>query len=345
MTPLRIALVLTGTTGGIGRHVAGLVPALRARGHRIRIWCPDDVAAGPLAGVPAPTAPLTRLSGIRRADLVHAHGYKASVLAAPFTVGGPPLVTTWHNDLPTGSAARLAGRLLRRASARASDHVLGVSTDLVAAARRHGVPATLMPVPAPPRRTAVRDRAAVRAEAGIAAGTPLALCVARLAPQKNLDLLLDAAGRTGTGAGAPHYLVAGGGPDRDRLQQRIDAERLPVRLLGERSDVADLLAAADLAVSTSRWEGSSLAVQEILQAGLPLVLTDVGGNRDLVGEAAVLVPPGDADAVAEQVRRLAADPQARADLGRTAAQRAAGWPDAEQLADRLDELYRRLVRR
>ncbi len=344
MTGLRIALVLTGSTGGIGRHVAALVPALQARGHRVRVWCPDGVAAGPLADVHAATAGLSRLAGIRGADIVHAHGYKASALAAPFTLAGPAMITTWHNDIPAAGPARLVGRVLRLTSARASSQVLGVSPDLVAAARRLGVPATVMAVPAPAHRLPARDRDTAREELGIPAGAPLVLCLARLAPQKNLDLLLDAAARTGTGPHDPRYLIAGDGPERDRLQQRIDAERLPVRLLGRREDIPDLLAAADLAVSTSRWEGSSLAVQEILQAGLPLVLTDVGGNRVLVGEAALLVPPDDAGTVADEVRRLARDRRARTELGRAARQWAAGRPGADQIADRLEQMYRRLAR-
>jgi glycosyltransferase involved in cell wall biosynthesis len=338
-------VVLTGTTGGIGRHVAGLVPRLQARGHRIRIWAPADVAAGPLDGLDAPVEPLYRLARLRGADLVHAHGYKASALAAPFAAATrAPLVSTWHNDIPPAGPSRAVGAVLRQVSARSSAHVLGVSSDLVDAAHRLGARATLMPVPAPPRRAPAHDRLVVRGALGVPEGVPLVLCVARLAPQKDLDLLLDAAARTGCGPAAPVYLVAGDGPERDRLQRRIDEEGLPVRLLGVREDVPDLLGAADLAVNTSRWEGSSLAVQEVMQSGLPLVLTDVGGNRGLVGEAAVLVPPGDADAVAAQVARLAADPAARAELSRAATERAAGWPDADQLADRLDELYRRLVR-
>ena len=79
-------------------------------------------------------------------------------------------------------------------------------------------------------------------------------------------------------------------------------------LLGHRTDVADLLAAADLAVVTSDWEARQLFAQEALRAGVPLVATAVGGLPELVGDAAVLVPPGDVDALDAAVRRLLDDP-------------------------------------
>ena len=96
-------------------------------------------------------------------------------------------------------------------------------------------------------------------------------------------------------------MVAGDGPLEAELTRRIDTERLPVRLLGRRTDVADLLAAADVAVLPSVWEARSLTAQEALRSGTPLVATRVGGVPELVGEAAELVPPGDPVALAERV--------------------------------------------
>ena len=98
-------------------------------------------------------------------------------------------------------------------------------------------------------------------------------------------------------------------------------------LLGHRTDVADLLAGADLAVVTSDWEARQLFAQEALRAGVPLVATAVGGLPELVGDAAALVPPGDVDALDAAVRALLDDPAARAELGRRA-------PAGGDLADR-----------
>jgi glycosyltransferase involved in cell wall biosynthesis len=106
-----------------------------------------------------------------------------------------------------------------------------------------------------------------------------------------------------------------------------------VVLAGHRTDVPDLLAAADLAVVTSVWEARQLFAQEAMRAGVPLVATAVGGLPDLVGDAALLIPPRDVDAVDEAVRLLLDDPGRQAEYARRGAERAATWPtEAEALA-------------
>ena len=117
------------------------------------------------------------------------------------------------------------------------------------------------------------------------------LTVARLAPQKNLGLVLDVAAALAD-RGDLRFAVAGEGPERAALAGRIAAQRLPVTLLGHRDDLGSLLAAADLALLTSAWEARALVAQEALLAGLPLVSTAVGGVPGLVGDAAVLVAAG-----------------------------------------------------
>lgn len=335
---LRIGFVLTATHGGIGRHVAGMIPRLQARGHQVRVWCPDDVAGGPLAGVDVCVRPLTRLLRIGSADVVHAHGYKAAAVAGPIArLTRTPMICTWHNDIPPAGVSRLIGAGLRRVAAATSTVVLGVSSDLVAAATALGAAAVLAPVPAPPPPTVDRDRDRTRSMLGFGPDDFMIISVARLAPQKNLDLLLDIAGRTPRA----HYLICGDGPDRDRLQSRIDREQLPVRLLGHRRDVPELLAAADLSINTSRWEGSSLALQECLQLGVPLIATDVGGTADIVGDGAILFDPEAADVAAVQVTALIDDPQRRRRLATQGRRQAASWPTEEQTADRLADLYAR----
>jgi glycosyltransferase involved in cell wall biosynthesis len=343
---VRVGLVLGATTGGIGAHVAALVPRLTERRNSVRIWCPSAVAAGPLAGVAVPTLPLARLPLARSADVIHAHGYKAAALAAPIAVlTRTPMISSWHNDIPAGGAQRVIGRMLRMISARASTMVLGVSSDLVDAAERLGADARLAPVPAAPLRRPDHDRQQVRRSLGLGPDDVVIICVARLAPQKNLGMVLDIAARTGSGPGRPTYLVVGEGPERAGLERRIRTDGLAVRLLGHRDDVADLLGAADLALNTSRWEGSSLAVQETLQAGVGLIITDVGGNRDLVGDGAVLVEAGRADRAAAEIVRLRGDPAALRALRERALRQAASWPDEDAVADDLDRLYRSVARR
>ncbi|GAB3959135.1 hypothetical protein GCM10027614_78030 [Micromonospora vulcania] len=114
-------------------------------------------------------------------------------------------------------------------------------------------------------------------------------------------------------------------------------------LLGHRTDVADLLAGADLAVVTSDWEARQLFAQEALRVGVPLVATAVGGLPDLVGDAAALVPAGDVDAVDTAVRALLDDPAARAEVGRRGADRAATWPTEGDTVAALAALYTELA--
>ena len=107
-------------------------------------------------------------------------------------------------------------------------------------------------------------------------------------------------------------------------------------LLGHRDDLGSLLAAADLALLTSTWEARALVAQEALLAGLPLVSTRVGGIAELVGDAAVLVEPGDAaGARPTRCAALADDPgRAGASASAAAAGRPPAGPTRTQVVDR-----------
>jgi glycosyltransferase involved in cell wall biosynthesis len=200
------------------------------------------------------------------------------------------------------------------------------------------------PVAAPGLGAPQRSPEAVRAALGVA-DRPLVLAVGRLAPQKGYPLLLDAARGWATRRPAPLLVVAGEGPLRRSLAARIAAEGLPVRLLGHRSDVADLLAAADVVVLPSRWEARALVAQEALRAGTPLVATAVGGVPELVGEAARLVPYGDAPALERAVSGLLDSPASAKRLAVLGLAQAAGWPDEAEAAEQVLDVYRELLDR
>ena len=138
-------------------------------------------------------------------------------------------------------------------------------------------------------------------------------------------------------------VIAGDGPLQQALAEEIGARELPVTLLGRRTDVADLLGAADVCVLPSRWEARSLTAQEALRAGTPLVASRVGGLPELVGTAAELVPPGDAAALAEAVTEVLTDPERTARLSEAGPRQAAGWPDEAATAHRLVAVYRELL--
>ncbi|MFI7442412.1 glycosyltransferase family 4 protein [Nonomuraea indica] len=414
---MRVAFVLSTTSGGTGRHVRMLTEGLVRLGHQVLVVGPRSVeerfaftGAGarfahvPVSDRPHPLNDAQAVLAVRRltgdADVVHAHGLRAGALAALAAVGRgtrtrgrAPLVVTLHNALTAGGAVGFVYGVLERIVARRADRVLVVSPDLGERMERLGAgdvrPAV---VPAPRLRSPRRTPGEVRAE--LRAGErPLVLTLARLAQQKGLENLLDAArgpwagdGEETAGAGPatvpppasrgdehpgaapetrgardigtgveprgnreatpglavrgrPLFLVAGEGPLREALQRRIDAEELPVVLLGERDDVPDLLAAATVVVWTSRWEGQPLSLSEALMAGRPVIATAVGGIPDLLAGAGRLVPYGDAGALRSAVRELVEDPEAVARMAEAAARRGAELPDADDAVAHVLDVY------
>jgi glycosyltransferase involved in cell wall biosynthesis len=213
-----------------------------------------------------------------------------------------------------------------------------VSGDLVAELRAHGArDAARALVPAPPTLPPTRTREQVRAELGVPQGAALLLTVARLAPQKGLDVLAEAVRALGEAGKHVVAAVAGDGP----LEPAVRGG--PLRLLGVRRDVADLLGAADVVVVPSRWEGQPLVVQEALRAGAAIVATDAGGTREVTGEAARLVPPGDPAALAAAIEALLDDPAALAALREASTERAGTLPTAADALAQVTALYTRLL--
>jgi len=350
-----VALVLASSTGGIGTHVASLAAGLSTGGTRVTVLGPAatqgrfDFTGRGADFVPAEVSAAGGVPALRRAlagvphDLVHAHGLRAG-LAAGLARDRTPLVVTWHNGLAHGGLAGWLRRLMERQVARAADVTLGASAELVARARQvGGRDVRPGPVAAPELPEPSRPPAAVRAELGLVEGQPLVLSVGRLHPHKGYDVLVAAAARWRTRTPAPLVAIAGAGPAHDRLTAQIAATRAPVALLGHRADVADLLAAADLAVVTSLLEARQLFAQEALRAGVPLVATAVGGLPGLVGAAAVLLPPRDVDAVDAAVTALLADPARRAELSRLGRAQAGTWPTEAQVLGQIRALYAELT--
>jgi len=137
----------------------------------------------------------------------------------------------------------------------------------------------------------------------------------------------------------PEFLVAGDGPLAAALARLAANRRAPIRFLGARRDIAALLADADVVVLSSDWEARPLVAQEALAAGTPLVATDVGGVRALVGDAAVLVPPGDAVALGAGLRRVLEDAALRQRLRARGPMQAGTWPTVDEMVDRIAARY------
>jgi len=353
---LRVLLVVGPTTGGVGRHVHAVGGQLIARGHRVTVVGPsvtDELfdwvgltgrfVDAPVGAV-APTALTRALRAVREqatdADVVHAHGVRAGAVAALARVH--PLVVTWHNSRPARLRRRLGHPLVERLAARGADRTLAVAPDLSARAARAGArQVDLVAVPAPPLPHPVRGRAEVRADLGVG-DRPMVLALARLERQKRLDLLVEATAGWDERPDRPVVAVAGTGSLAQDLQRRARAARSPLLLLGRRSDVVDLLQAADLIALPSDWEGYPLVAQEALRMGVPLVATAVGGVPALVGSAARLVPPGDAAALRSALEELIDDPGRRTALAAAGVERAGEWPTLAETVDGLVDIYRSL---
>ena len=363
---MKLALVLGTSTGGTARHVRMLAAGCAARGVRVEVFGPaqtdrDFAFGGAAPGVgftaveiadrprlPGDLRAIARLRRLFRAwrpDVVHPHGLRAGALgaiavafgrtAAGNKQGRPALVVTVHNAPPAGGVTGAIYRVLELIVARNADSVLCVSADLedrmrAAGARRVGRAV----VPAGPVSltgdVSAETRAALRAEFGANPGQAIVLAVGRLAAQKGFGLLLDAAARWGDIRPAPLLVIVGQGPLAPELQARAASLGLTIRFAGQRPDMPALLSAADVFVLPSLWEGQSLILQEALRAGVPVVATRVGGNPELTGEdAAILVPPGDAQRLADAVRAVLGDPALAARLREAAAARARALPDED----------------
>jgi glycosyltransferase involved in cell wall biosynthesis len=375
--PPRIAYVLGTTVGGTGPHVAMLAQGCAARGMAVRVFGPaetgrryfsgeQDPAAertggGPgqppeftavaIGDRPRPGRDLAAVLRLRRLlrdwspDVVHAHGLRAGAFAA---LAGCPgaLAVTVHNAPPARAPGRVIYAALERLTARRADAVTWVSSDLGARMRRAGARDGGRAVVAAPEFPApVADQvAAARATLG-EAGRPAVFAVGRLAAQKGFDVLIDAALRWQGRDPAPVLAIAGDGPLAGELGAQARAAGVSVHFLGRRADVPALMAAADVVVVPSLWEGQPLVLQEALRAGRPVVASRAGGIPDLTGEdGAVLVPPGDAMALAGAVLTILDDRAAAARLVAAATERAHSLPNAGDAVDSVAALYGRLRR-
>jgi glycosyltransferase involved in cell wall biosynthesis len=190
------------------------------------------------------------------------------------------------------------------------------------------------------------DRNAVRRGLATPTDATLVVTVGRLTPQKGIDVLLQALSETPAASGTVHAWIVGDGPEYRTLKDQVQEKNLGdrVRLLGQRADVPALLAASDIFVLPSRYEGMPLAVIEAMASGLPCIVTRIGGNPELVedGRTGWTVAPDDSNALAERLSKLIADPALRRAMGAAGRARAQKFASSV-MVERLFDVYRRLL--
>lgn len=187
------------------------------------------------------------------------------------------------------------------------------------------------------------DASSARESLQVADGRRLILAVGRLWPQKRYRDLIWAAELMGTMRGDTTLVIVGDGPQSAELLRHRDAISTPlhVRFAGHRSDVADLLPHADVFWIGSEYEGQSNSVIEAMQAGVPVVASDIAGNRDLVlpGETGFIVDLGDTADFARQTHKLLEDPGLARRMGEAAKQRIANEFSVEKMVNAYVKLY------
>lgn len=353
-------------TGGAERHWATLVPALRERGVEVGLVCLASEGAffGELVARGVPSVCLHMRGRFDGRGLRRALGF-----ARPH----PDAVVT------RGVSGQLVGQAIaRRAGA---SHVLNEHTPLTPAGRLvpprpHQRVLTRLVAPRVDAVIAVTSRQVVPlaalgyrrerievVENGVFAGTGLApgaaggdrepsapgggeftaLCVAGLRPEKGVDVFIRAIAAARRENPAVKGLVAGEGPERERLAREADGSG--VELLGARADMPDLMLAADVVVLTSEAEALPMSILEAMSLARPVVSTDVGGVREAVvdGETGFVTAPGDAHGAARALLALAADPQRARRMGEAGRERQRERFDGDSMVDGYLAALERIV--
>jgi len=298
-----------------------------------------------------------RLMSGHRSALVHTHMAKAGAvgrIAARSLPDRPRTVHTFHGHVLDGYFRRGAERAfieLERRLARSTDVLVAVSGEIrdTLLALRIGKPSQYHVIPLGldlgPLLEVDAPSGVLRGSLGLASDVPLVGVIGRLVPIKDHATLLSAMGRLE----GVHLAVIGDGELRAGLEARVRAAGLGdrVHFTGWRYDLAHTLADLDAVVLTSRNEGTPVALIEALASGRAVVATDVGGVRSVVvdGETGILVPAGDAPAVATALKRVLGSQALRARLGASGRQHVRERFDQQRLVDDMRALYRELLLR
>lgn len=355
---MKVLLATSLHGGGPVEHALTLAGALAAAGVEVEASCGDTelaerfAAAGATPHVlalersadPAGARKLAELA--RGVDVVHAQDRRTGLLTRLWRPDGTPRVYTVHGlpdpylPIPANVGRRpglrnqLAYRGLDAWLARRSDALVVASQALAEQLRRRlRFPAGRMEV----IPNGVEPVAAT-------AGGELVASISMLEPVKGLDAFVRAAAivRDGGGVGDARFEIVGSGPAAAELRELAASLGAPVAFPGH-VPAPEVLPRLRIFVLTSWFENCPMALLEAMMAGVPAVVTGVGGVPELVADTALVVPPGDPAALAAALRRLLGDPGLAAELGARARERALAEFTAERNARRMIDLYTRVI--
>jgi len=369
--PRLLILTVGFTVGGAEQLILTTAPRLQRDGFEVTVVClkgwgllGDELEARGVRAValgakgPFDVRAFGRLLSMLRRDrvqIIRGHLFWANLTARLVGwVASVPVVVTTHHD--TDVWMRWYHRLAERVTAPLSDAVTTCSE----AVRRHAIetlgirPGLVHTLPnaieIPEAACDPRARDRVRRELGAGAGDILVGTLGRLnEPKKGLVVFLAAARRLLRDVPRVRFVLVGDGPQRAALEERATREGVShcTVFAGIRRDVAEVMRALDLFVQPSLWEGFGLTALEAMAVGTPVVATRVGGVPEVVvdGESGLLVPPGDAEALAAACARVLNDRELAARLGRSGAERVRARFDIERLVGQIEALYRELLER
>ncbi len=309
---------------------------------------------------PLKLARLVRWLRADRPDVVQTWMYHADLLGglAGWWVGAPVIWGIRHTDLSAGRNKRRTiqiARLCARLSPWLPRRIVVNSQVSALAHQQLGyAPEKMVVIPNGFELERFRPdgaaRTALRAELGLAEDTPLVGLAARFDPQKDHRTFVAAAEQLHRARPDVHFVLCGEGVvwQNAELAAWIEAGGLrpAMHLLGRREDMPRLMAAWDVAASSSRGEAFANVIGEAMACGVPCVVTDVGDSAAIVGACGRVVPPGDAPALAGGLADvLAMAPEQRSALGLAARQRVAAHFRLPAVVARYEDLYRRTAER
>lgn len=355
--PIRVAHVTQQLdTGGMERLLAefarhsgraAVEPCFVSIGARGRVA--DDIAAcgcdvialaEPAGLRPGMVYRLARLFHERRIDVVHTHNTKPLLYAGPAArlagVGG--VVHTRHGRR---HGATRRQNFLFRLAARCADRVVCVSEDSANLCRREGIDPHLI-------RTVLNGIDLDRFPCSGPDPEGPAVFVGRLTPEKDVETLLHAARQVAVRRPRFRLTIAGSGPcevDLKSLAQRLRLSAI-VEFAGEVRDVPSLLRRASVFVLPSITEGLPLTVLEAMSGGLPVVATSVGGVPEAVedGSTGLLVPSGNANALADALFRIHANRAEARSMGLAGRRRVEAMFDVRRMVSQYEALYQEILR-
>ena len=283
-----------------------------------------------------------------KVDLVHTHLTYANIVGTiSARLASVPVIASFRNSSTDAHPLRAFLETLLMRYVAVERMAVGQATAAAHEQRMHG--RSIVPIPnavtlLPQMKATERDKLRERLVGD--ATRPLTIAVGRLMTQKGYFDLIEAFDLVRQKQSNAALLIVGKGELRDAIEAEIKARALQknIFLLGSRTDVPDLLAASDLYISASHWEGLSNALLEAMSVGLPVVATAVNDTPNVViPSAGLLVPAKQPRALADAILTFLADDEKRLQAGQVARQHIASEFSPDSWIKTMFKLYQSVL--